>query len=442
MARDEIPIADVDALKAAAAEPAVLTVFELTSRIKTILEGNFKRVFVKGEISNFTSHHSGHYYFTLKDDKAQIPAVMFRYQNKKLKFTPEHGMEVILIGRLSVYEPHGKYQILVDEMEPAGLGALQKAFEQLRARLEKEGLFDPAHKKPIPKMPQRIGIVTSPTGAAIRDILNITRRRYANIHIVLYPVRVQGEGAAQEVAQAIDEFNTCFPEMDVLIVGRGGGSLEDLWAFNEEAVARSIYASKIPIISAVGHEVDTTIADYVADLRAPTPSAAAELVVQDKIELLRHLENLRKRLVSPLKRLDELKLKVDHAYQGLCFSLEHILSLLKKRIEIGGVKLNSLSPVARLAEWKRSLALHWGKLRIIFEKTLGEKRQRLKNVVGKLEVLSPLAILSRGYSITKNAESGQVIAVSCEVAVGDEMDTILKDGSIRSKVLKTVDNHS
>lgn len=250
----------------------IYTVSELTREARMLLESAFPAVWVEGEISNFSIHSSGHMYFSLKDENAVLNCAMFRSENQQLKFGPKDGMQVLCFGRISIYDKQGRYQLYVQTMEPKGLGALQLAFQQLKERLQKEGLFDAAHKKPIPFLPQRIGIVTSPTGAAIRDILNISTRRFQNIHIIINPVRVQGEGAAIEIANAIKEFNE-YAKLDVIIVARGGGSLEDLWSFNEEIVARAIYDSKIPVISAIGHEVDFTIADFVADFRAPTPSA-------------------------------------------------------------------------------------------------------------------------------------------------------------------------
>ena len=267
----------------------VYSVSELTQRLKGLLETQFPDVWVAGEISNLRPATSGHLYFTLKDSNAQLRAVCFRSQARYLKFKPRDGVSVIARGRLSVYEARGEYQLLVELLEPAGLGALQLAFEQLKAKLAAEGLFDTARKKPLPVLPRTVGIVTSPSGAVIRDILRVLRRRYRNMNALLYPVRVQGEGAAQEIVQAIEHLNRR-GGVDVMILARGGGSLEDLWAFNEEDVARAIAASRIPIISGVGHESDFTIADFVADLRAPTPSAAAELVVHRKQDFQAELE--------------------------------------------------------------------------------------------------------------------------------------------------------
>jgi exodeoxyribonuclease VII large subunit len=273
-----------------ATDSTVLSVSELTRRIKGVLETGFTRLAVQGEISNFKRHSSGHLYFTVKDESAQLQAVMWRSRAANLVFTPQDGMKVIVRGNITVYEVRGVYQIDVAQIQPLGVGELQIAFEQLKQKLAAEGLFDAGHKRPIPEYPESIGIVTSKTGAALQDIVNIISRRFPAVELILYPVKVQGVGAAEEIASAIREFNA-FGKVDVLIVGRGGGSLEDLWAFNEEVVARAIYASRIPVISAVGHEIDFTIADFVADLRAPTPSAAAELAVRNGAELVEIVRN-------------------------------------------------------------------------------------------------------------------------------------------------------
>jgi exodeoxyribonuclease VII large subunit len=290
----------------------ILTVSELTQEIKEILETRFPDIWVEGEISNLRIPPSGHIYLTLKDDFSQIRAVFFKMKARTLRFVLEDGLHVICHGRVSLYEKRGEYQLILEEVEPKGIGALQLAFLQLKDRLEKEGLFDLARKKPIPMVPQTIGIVTSPTGAVISDMLHIIHRRFENVHILLNPVRVQGEGASLEIAKAIEDLNK-WMNVDVIIVGRGGGSLEDLWPFNEEIVARAIYHSKIPIISAVGHETDYTISDFVADLRAPTPSAAAELVVRDKREIKNTLHYLEERLENQiLQTLQENRTNLSH----------------------------------------------------------------------------------------------------------------------------------
>ncbi|NOY60776.1 MAG: exodeoxyribonuclease VII large subunit, partial [Calditrichaeota bacterium] len=285
----------------------VYSVAEITQEIKILLESAIPAIWVQGEISNFVHHSSGHNYFSLKDKETQISAVIWRSRNSSLFFTPKNGMKVLAFGAIRVYEKRGTYQLDVQKMIPAGIGELQMAFEQLKQKLKEEGLFDPEFKKSIPELPEKIGIVTSPTGAAVHDLIQVLQRRFPGVEIFLRPAKVQGEGAAQDIARAIEEFNE-FGQVDVLIVGRGGGSLEDLWAFNEEVVVRAIFASKIPIISAVGHEIDFTISDFVADLRAPTPSAAAELVVPLAEDLLSRVKNLQKdSFVSVLRRLAELR---------------------------------------------------------------------------------------------------------------------------------------
>src|SRR5881296_2728361 len=281
-------------------EKRIYTISEITFEIKRTLENQFGEIWLQGEISNFKHHTSGHMYFTLKDDRAQVKAACFRNSNRYLKFRPEDGLEVIVRGRISVYEPRGDYQIIVEHMEPVGVGSLQLAFEQLKEKLRKEGLFDEAHKKALPLLPQKIGIVTSPTGAAIRDILRILKRRNASLHVLIYPANVQGAGAAHEIAAGVRYFSTR-DDIDVILVGRGGGSIEDLWAFNEEVVARAIFQSRIPVISAVGHEIDFTISDFVADLRAPTPSAAAEMVSGAREELSATVRSLYGRLVQAIR---------------------------------------------------------------------------------------------------------------------------------------------
>ena len=296
-------------------ERTILTVSELSERIKIVLEDTFIDLWVEGEISNLRTPASGHSYLTLKDEHSQIRAVLFKMQRRYLRFDPKDGMLVLARGRISLYEPRGEYQLVIDYMEPKGIGALQIAFEQLKVRLAQEGLFDGSRKRPLPMLPRGLGIVTSPTGAVIRDMLQILRRRFANLHICVYPVRVQGDGAAEEVAQGIEVLNR-YPGIDVIIVARGGGSLEDLWAFNEETVARAIYVSKVPVISAVGHEIDYTIADFVADVRAPTPSAAAELVIRNKSELHAELQSMAHRLERGMQhRLEALRARLEACQQ-------------------------------------------------------------------------------------------------------------------------------
>jgi len=399
----------------------IYTVSEITKDIKTVLENNFFEVCVEGEVSNFRRPSSGHIYFDLKDQKSILHCAFFKGAQHSIKFEIENGLKVLCFGRISVYEVSGHYQFYVDEVEPKGVGALQLAFEQLKLKLEKEGLFDETHKAFIPFLPSRIGIVTSPTGAAIRDILNVLSRRFVNLNVILYPVMVQGEGAAQQIAQAIDEFNK-LPELsdkkidkpDVLIVGRGGGSLEDLWAFNEEIVARAIYNSEIPVISAVGHEIDWTIADFVADLRAPTPSAAAELVVARKEELVSKVDSCFSRLNSAVDA------KIDLFY-------EQLINL--KQAYVLRQPLNFLAQhQQRIDDLAKSLSVKIGHLIEI-------NSQEFKNFAGRLNVLSPLGVLSRGYSITRFADNGAIIKDSSQIKKGDEIITKLHKGEIRSTAM-------
>src|SRR3989440_9776477 len=337
------------------AERAVLTVSALTIELRAVLEERFPAVWVEGEISNFRLYGSGHAYFTLKDAASHIRAVLFRNRGRRIKFEPADGLHVMAFGSIEVYPQRGEYQLVIELLEPKGLGALQLAFEQLKARLQAEGLFDEARKRPLPRFPKTIGIVTSPSGAAIRDMLRVIGRRFGELHILLAPSRVQGDGAAEEIAQGIRDLNA-MGGVDVIIVGRGGGSLEDLWAFNEEAVARAIVASKVPVISAVGHEVDFTIADFVADLRAPTPSAAAELVVREKQAVVDALDDLRERLeraaTRPLsdleRRVDDARSRLDHAGRVAHDRVAHRIALLTAR-------LKAASPFNRLGVGRHRL---------------------------------------------------------------------------------------
>lgn len=374
--------------------------------VKGILEENFALVWVEGEVSNLRVPSSGHIYFTLKDENSQIRAVMFRGQGRFLKFRLEDGLHIILRGNITVYEARGEYQILADYIEPVGAGALQLAFEQLKEKLGKEGLFDQARKRPIPMVPKKVGIITSPTGAAIRDMLHILGRRFANLQILIYPVRVQGMEAPPEIIQALRDMNT-IDDIDVIIVGRGGGSIEDLWAFNDEGVARAIYSSRVPVISAVGHETDFTIADFVADLRAPTPSAAAELVVKNKAELEEKLNALYRRL--------------SHITKG------H-LSLINSHLR----RLSSglRSPVDRVRQFSQRLDDLTIRLNLSIKQKLELSRRKVERESGILNSLSPLAILNRGYSIATSIETGIVIKEIGTVKVGDRIGVRVTDGEM------------
>ncbi len=391
----------------------LLTVTELTRGIRTSLEYDFSNIGVLGELSNVRTPGSGHIYLTLKDKNAQLQAVIFRNAAKRIKFELKDGLEVMSYGSITVYEPRGQYQLIINKIEPKGIGSLQLAFQQLKEKLEKEGLFARSHKKPIPFIPQKIGIVTSPTGAAIKDILHIIERRFANVEILINPVKVQGEGAAKEIASAITELNNV-SGIDVIIAGRGGGSLEDLWAFNEEIVARSIFKSKIPIISAVGHEIDITIADLVADKRALTPSEAGELVVPRKDLLIEILEKLRTRqlqaLSSKLRLSKDRLLRITNSY---------------------AIK----QPFDRLHRWQQKLDEFSQRLNINITHALNTEKDKLSGFAGKLESLSPLNVLRRGYTITTRKDNNISLRDITSLKKGDEIKTILSKGRIISKIL-------
>lgn len=436
----------------------IYTVSELTQEVRAIVEEQFPDVWVAGEVSNYRPAGSGHCYFTLKDANAQVRAVCFRNQARYLKFRPEDGLSVIARGQLSVYEARGEYQLIVELLEPAGLGALQLAFEQLKTRLAAEGLFEAARKKPLPVLPRTVGIVTSSTGAVIRDMLRVLHRRFRNLNVVLYPVRVQGEGAAEEIAGGI-EFLNRRPGVEVIIVARGGGSLEDLWAFNEERVARAIAASQLPVISGVGHETDFTIADFVADRRAPTPSVAAEFVVRHKQDLVTELETrtrhlgqfMRLRLSEARHRLTELHLhrvfqtlaarigsraqRVDEAAALLDAALRRQLTAARQelmRVSPGVVRYD----VQRLLGLKRAvLDERCRRLETEFRRSLVERRSRLGHVRAILVERNPLAILNRGYSITRDA-SGRILRDAGAVSLGSGVSVRLARGELGATVQK------
>jgi len=397
----------------------IYTVSQITQDIKLILEENFGGVWVEGEISNLRTSPSGHYYFSLKDGQAILQGVIFIRAAKDVKFKLEDGLKVICFGNIEVYPPHGKYQLIIEKIEPKGIGSLQLALEQLKKKLEKEGLFSPAHKKALPHLPSRIGVVTSVHGAAIKDILKVLERRFKDVHIIINPVRVQGEGAAEEIAQAIKDFNLFNAELlsperiEVMIVGRGGGSIEDLWAFNEEIVAKAIYNSKIPVISAVGHERDVTIADLVADLRAPTPSAAAELVMPRKEDLRQNLGNL----------TAGLNLSIDHI-------LEWYLNQLKDTIK----NLTLLNPVNRIQQYQVKALDLARQIFVRMEHYFKLKQSQFSGMAQKLSSLSPLNILSRGYSITFKMPEGIIIKDTQSLKKGDTLKTRLHKGEIVSEV--------
>ncbi|HGJ63865.1 TPA: exodeoxyribonuclease VII large subunit [bacterium] len=360
------------------------------------------------EVSNLSRPFSGHLYFKLKDAESQIDCAIFRPLADRVKFDLEDGISILLQGRLTVYEPRGNYQIIGNRVEPIGLGALQLAFEQLKKKLGDEGLFDFEHKKPLPFMPRNIGVITSATGAAIRDILTIIRRRFYNVHILIHPVSVQGDSAPREIAEAIENMNR-IGGLDVLIIGRGGGSIEDLWAFNAEIVARSIYASEIPIISAVGHEIDFTIADFVADYRAPTPSAAAEIVVPNKVDLIRTLDNIKSRLY---------------------INMENHIELTRSQLENTQSRLKSADIRNQIRFFQQKIDYITQRLFAGMTNTLRNKKESLGVALAKLNALSPLSILQDGYSITRKIPSKNPIKSINDASLGDEIEVRLKDGSL------------
>lgn len=437
-------------------EPQVLSVSELNRNIREILEGRFPLIWLKGEISNFKAHTSGHFYFSLKDSKAQISAVMFRGFNSQLRFRPEDGMEVLVRGKITVYEPRGNYQLFCELMEPVGAGALQKAFEQLKAKLQREGLFDPAKKRPLPSLPKHIAIVTSPTGAAIRDMLNVLGRRFKGVDITVIPCKVQGDQAPREIVAAI-HLAQKLQDVDVMIVGRGGGSIEDLWAFNDEAVARAIAGCRVPVISAVGHEIDFTIADFVADLRAPTPSAAAELVVKNaadlgdrvlqlsknlKLSLLRLLNSARqsttslsKRLIDPQRRIQDASIRCDELRQRLDGAI--LRSFETRRMEMALIGRRLGTPIPRIELERETVAGLEARLKSGVQGRLERKREALTRNMALLDSLSPLKVLDRGYSMV--VRGSEIVTDATTLEVGSQVTVRMCKGSIEAKVTKIED---
>ncbi len=429
-----------------------ISVAELTAQIRNLLEGEFCDIWVEGEVSNFKRHSSGHWYFTLKDEQAQLRCASFRNQNLYIRFRPQDGLKVRARGYISVYDPRGEYQLLVNSIEPVGKGALQLAFEQLKAQLMEEGLFDEEQKKPLPRLPLAIGIVTSPTGAAIQDILQILNRRNKTVDLLIYPVRVQGEGAAAEIAEAIAYLNES-RNVDVIIVGRGGGSIEDLWPFNEECVARAIFASDIPIISAVGHETDFTIADFVADYRAPTPSAAAEIVVARAEEISALIESYRDALISAfqyqtLQRrnqlatlkaspgFDTMNLLMRRGRQQLDGSTQRLersarLATRKQREKLSSIamRLARCDLKSDILAGRNQLQNLDARINLIGRRAISEAGDRLRLSVGKLHALSPLAVLARGYALVWDGQ-GKLVKESSQVSPGDKVRVKLAQGEM------------
>jgi exodeoxyribonuclease VII large subunit len=438
----------------------VLTVSQLNREARTALEANFPLLWVEGEISNLARPSSGHFYFSLKDEQAQARCAMFRTRNLHLRFEPANGMHVVARVRVTMYEPRGEFQLVVEHLEQAGDGALRRAFDQLKARLESEGLFDTARKRPVPAAPRCVGVVTSPSGAAIRDILTVLRRRSPDIQVIVYPVPVQGAGAGQKIAAAIRHAGAR-AECDVLIVGRGGGSLEDLWAFNEEVLARTIGASPIPVVSAVGHEIDFTIADFVADVRAPTPSAAAEMVSPDGAERRKRLARLdarlyqctltavqrkkqalswlEKRLRHPGRRLQEIAQRLDELEQRLRHAQRSFTRHALSRLAELTARLHRHTPehrIDRLAARRSELARRLGSA----VTRLRERRsERLASTVRALDAVSPLATLGRGYAIV-GRPSGGVLRDTREIATGETVQARLAKGRLLCRVEEKFDD--
>ncbi|MFC3031938.1 exodeoxyribonuclease VII large subunit [Pseudoalteromonas fenneropenaei] len=433
----------------------IYSVSKLNRDIRSVLEQGFASLRLTGEISNFIAASSGHWYFSLKDDKAQVKAAMWRGNNRYARFRPENGAQVLVHARISVYEPRGEYQLIVEHIEPAGEGLLKQQFEALKMRLAAEGLFATAHKKPIPNQIHTVGVITSPTGAAIRDILTVLKRRAPQLAVVIYPCLVQGQEAAAQIAARIALANQR-NEVDVLLVGRGGGSLEDLWCFNEELVARAIFASRLPIISAVGHEIDTTIADYVADLRAPTPSAAAELVCPDQSQLLarsqtlkatllhawrqqhhqrlNQLANLRHRLAlthpqhqlrQQQQQLDELTIRLQRAMQRRLEQQHAALARMQARLQQQAPHLTLLSAKHQLSNLQQRLSQ-------AMQKSLKTEQQKLAMLSARLDSISPLQVLARGYSISK--QHGKVIKTLHDLDAEQTLVTELLDGQVTSTI--------
>ncbi len=434
---------------------SILTVTELTTKIKLLIESGFDALWIEGEISNLRRPGSGHLYFTLKDEESRIRAVIFRQFSSMMGFDLEDGMKIVCRARLSVYQPRGEYQLIIDAIEPKGVGALQLAFEQLKARLQQEGLFDPSHKKPVPFLPSRIGIVTSPTGAAIRDILNITGRRFPSVDILISPVRVQGAEAPLEIIMALTDLNS-IPDIDVIILTRGGGSLEDLAPFNDEGVARGIYKSGIPVISAVGHEIDFTIADFVADLRAPTPSAAAELIVPIRGDLAESLGNLRSRMINdhrrmrslleekvailrerlrdPRRKIADMRIGLDDITARLAMVATYELDAGKNNLRSMTIDLMHTNPIMGIRDYLLALENLKKEMAAGLRHFLNSLKIRVEGNMSMLNTLSPLSVLKRGYGIVRKLPDGGIVRESGSVTIGDDVAIKVSSGSFNAKI--------
>ncbi len=442
-------------------EREIFSVSRLNREVRGLLEGNFPLVWVEAEISNLARPASGHWYFTLKDPSAQIRCAMFRGKNARLRFQPENGDQVLVRAQLSLYEARGDYQMIVEHMEEAGDGALRRAFEQLKQRLDAEGLFDEAHKKPLPTLPRQIGVITSPSGAAIRDILQILQRRFAAIPVVIYPVAVQGDGAVPEIVAAL-KTATQRNECDVLIVARGGGSLEDLWAFNDEKVARAIHQCPIPIVCGVGHEVDVTIADFVADLRAPTPSGAAELVSPDGVEWQQRFAKYQARLQTvmqsrlaqqqqqlgwlskrlqqqhPGQQLRQQNQRLDELDQRLRRSIRQQLQQRRSELNHLSTKIQQHNPQRQIQQLLTTQQQFSARLQRAMQQLLQQRQQRLQGIGRALDAVSPLATLGRGFSITRDHQDGRLLRDIKGINIGDTIETQLAQGRLVCDVRETI----
>ncbi|NOZ40212.1 MAG: exodeoxyribonuclease VII large subunit [Planctomycetes bacterium] len=416
-----MPTATSASTSEASPTEGVLSVTQLTARLKGVVEQQFSSVWVAGEISNFSRPQSGHCYFTLKDDNAQLRAVIWRGTAARLKFDVHDGLEVLCRGRLDVYPPRGSYQLVVDELQPQGIGALELALRKLREKLGNEGLFDPQRKRPLPTFPRRIGVVTSPTGAAVRDFLEVMRRRWSGVEVLIFPVRVQGEGAAEEIAAAIKQANRLLPALDVLVVTRGGGSLEDLWAFNEEPVVRALASSHIPTVSAIGHEIDVTLADLAADVRALTPSEAAERIVPSAQDVQETLRTYHSRLQNALSMR---------------------ASSLRSRLEAIASRTIFARPLDNVHNLSRQIDDHATRLHAAMRLSIREQQSQLATLSGKLETLSPLGVLSRGYSLTHDKSTGKLITSVKKLKTDQRIVTRLAEGSFVSTIEKITKNNA
>jgi exodeoxyribonuclease VII large subunit len=436
--------------------PSIFTVTRLNQSVRLLLEQEMGQVWISGEISNFSQPSSGHWYFTLKDDTAQVRCAMFRNSNRRVTFRPQHGQQVLVRANITLYEPRGDYQIIVESMQPAGEGLLQQQYEQLKQRLTAEGLFEQQHKQALPTPAHRVGVITSKTGAALHDILHVLKRRDPSLPVVIYPTAVQGADAPAQIVRAIELANLR-EECDVLIVGRGGGSLEDLWSFNDERVARAIFASQIPIVSAVGHETDVTIADFIADLRAPTPSAAAEIVSRNQVELLRQIQSHQQRMEMamdyylaqrtqrfthlqhrlqqqhPQLRLARQQTTLDRLQQRLSGAMEGKLRRNAQQQQRLAQRLNQQQPQARIHRVQTRIQQLEYRLSQVITARLNGTRQRFGTAIAQLEAVSPLATLARGYSVT-TATDGKVLKKAKQVKSGDLLKTRLEDGWVESQV--------